>query len=293
MAIHPSPLRYPGGKQALASLLADILVANDLHDGTVVEPYAGGAGASLRLLFDEFASTILLNDADPRIYAFWRAVMFRTDEFVKKIERTSITMATWRKCRAIYDGGVSRQPQLDIAFAVFFLNRCNRSGIMMGGGPIGGYEQAGTWKLDARFNRTGLINRIRRVASYGDRVGVSRLDALELLQKLPSHERTLVYLDPPYFRKGQRLYLNALEHQDHKHLAKLLLSRPAFHWVLTYDNAPEIQKLYADLNPRPFELSYSAYKRRVGKELIILDPRLVIPSGLFEIHSNSGQLQFT
>ena len=293
MPSHPSPLRYPGGKHALAPLLADVLVHNDLLDGTIVEPFAGGAGASLRLLFDEFASELILNDADSRIYAFWRAVLNQTDELIARIRRTSVTMAKWRKCRAIYTSGISRQRQLDVAFSAFFLNRCNRSGILMDGGPIGGYEQTGEWKLNARFNRDDLIARIRRIASYRDRIKVMRLDACELLKQLPaSNERLLVYLDPPYYEKGQRLYLNSLEHKDHVRLAKLLLNDPPFLWVLTYDNVDAIRKLYASLAPRPFELSYSAYRRRTGRELIIFDPRLTIPAAMVDAHSRPGRLHF-
>jgi len=281
MPSHPSPLRYPGGKHSLAPLLADVLVCNQLHDGTIIEPFAGGAGASLRLMFDEIVSQLVLNDADPRLYAFWRAVLNQTEQLVRLIETTPLTMEQWQKCSAVYNSAPSRTRQLDLAFAVFYLNRCNRSGILMGGGPIGGHEQAGKWKLSARFNRTELISRIRRIAEYRDRISVSRLDARDLLEKIHNPaERLLVFLDPPYYQKGQRLYLNALDHKDHQDLAELLLSSPPFHWVLTYDDAEPIRKLYKTLHPRPLKLAYSAYKRRVGHELIIFDPRLKIPEYL-------------
>ena len=294
MPSHPSPLRYPGGKHALAPLLADVMVQNDLHDGLVVEPFAGGAGASLRLMLDEFASELILNDADPRIYAFWRAVLNQTDELVRRIRKTPVTMKQWRRCRSVYESGPSRQRQIDVAFSTFFLNRCNRSGILMDGGPIGGYDQQGKWRLNARFNRDDLISRIRRVASYRSRIKVMRLDARELLKKLPvSQNRLLVYLDPPYYQKGQRLYLNSLDHKDHQDLAELLLNAPPFRWVLTYDNVQAIRSLYGSLNPRQFELSYSAYQRRIGQELIVFDPRLKVPAGLLLEHNRLGRVHFT
>lgn len=293
MPSHPSPLRYPGGKHSLAPLFAEVLVHNDLHDGTVVEPFAGGAAASLRLMLDEFASELILNDADVRIYSFWRAVLNQTDELVDRIRRAPVTMRKWQKCRKIYDSGVSRRSQLDIAFSTFFLNRCNRSGILMGGGPIGGYEQEGKWKLDARFNREDLIARIRRIAAYRDRITVLKLDARELLRSLPGdRERVLVYIDPPYYQKGQRLYLNSLEHRDHTELAKILLNDPPFRWVLTYDNVPAIHSLYTKLKPLPFELSYSAYRRSKGKELIVFDPRLNVPADMLRQHNRAGRLSF-
>lgn len=285
MPNHPSPLRYPGGKQSLAPLLAEVMVQNDLHDGTIVEPFAGGAGASLRLMFDEFASNLVLNDLDRRVYAFWRAVLNQTENLVDRISSSAITMKQWRACRRIYESPARGQKQLDLAFAVFFLNRCNRSGILMGGGPIGGYDQSGEWKLDARFNRTDLVARIRRIATYRERIKITRMDARALLKGMkPADDRMLVFLDPPYYVKGQRLYYNALEHEDHEKLAQFLLNDPPFKWVLTYDNAPAIRKLYKSLNPKPFTLSYSAYERRVGKELLIFDPRLKIARGIISRH---------
>jgi len=264
------------------------MVHNDLHDTPVVEPFAGGAGASLRLMFAEVASEIVLNDLDRRMYAFWRAVVNQTDELVDRIRNTPVTMKQWRASRAIYDAPIRGQHQLDLAHAVFFLNRCNRSGIVMGGGPIGGYKQKGEWKLGARFNRANLIERIMRIARYRDRIQVSCFDARKLLTNLAgSNERKLVFLDPPYYRKGQRLYFNALDHEDHEELAALLLGNPPFNWVLTYDNTAPIRKLFESVKTRPFRLSYSAYERRVGRELLIIDPRLKVPSRIIGRHIHS------
>jgi DNA adenine methylase len=292
MANHPSPLRYPGGKASISPFLEQLIVLNDLHDGRIVEPFAGGAGASLQLMFNEIVSDIAINDIDPRIYAFWRAVVNQTEKLVSLIMDTDITMDVWNNCQRIYRSGLSRYSQVQIAFAVFFLNRCNRSGILMGGGPIGGYEQSGKWKLDARFNRLVLVERIRRIASYGNRVSVTRLSANELLLNMPNdNKRTLVFLDPPYYEKGQRLYLNALEEDDHKQLADILRGSPKFNWVLTYDNVEPIRRLYGDFEMRPFELNYSASARRMGREIMIFDPRIRIPNtDVWASQSTQGRL---
>jgi len=295
MLRHPSPLRYPGGKQSLSKLLADVIVENNLHDGTVVEPFAGGAGASLQLTFDELADKLIINDLDPHIFAFWRSVINQTQALTSKIQRCRVNMATWRACKEIYNSPVHRNCQLDVAFATFFLNRCNRSGIIMGGGPIGGYEQKGKWKLGARFNKRDLIDRIERIASYKERISVTKTDATTLLKNLaPSAgERLLVFLDPPYYNKGQRLYLNSLAHDDHVRLSESLLNNPSYYWVLTYDNTPEIRRLYKSARPRAFELSYSAYERRVGKEIMIFDPRLKVPENLLHNYNCIGKISFS
>ena len=65
-----TPLRYPGGKTVYADLLSEVIALNDLSDTTLVEPYAGGAGASVKLLMEGKVSHLILNDLDPAIYAF-------------------------------------------------------------------------------------------------------------------------------------------------------------------------------------------------------------------------------
>ena len=293
MLNHLSPLRYPGGKAAIAPLLADILRRNDLHDGVLVEPFAGGAGASLYLLISEYVREVILNDADEHIVLFWEAVLNQTKTLAKKIEDASVDISTWEKCRDIYSDEPRKHKKTDVAFATFFLNRCNRSGIICGAGPIGGRAQVGRWKLDARFNRKELSERIRRISFYSDRLTVRGENAFDLLSDFSSiPSGSVVFLDPPYYNKGQQLYLNKMDHDDHVELASLLASSPDFFWVLTYDNTPEISELYKDFHPREFELRYSARSNRLGRELLILDPRLDVPDTLLKRHHQSGRLSF-
>jgi DNA adenine methylase len=289
---HYSPLRYPGGKAVLGPVLADVLAANDLHDGKIVEPFAGGAGASLYLLFGEYAGSLVLNDADPRVAAFWRSVLHQTDELCDRILTSRPTMKLWRACRDVYRS-TRRRSQIDMAFAVFFLNRCNRSGVLINGGPIGGHKQMGAWGIDARYNRPDLVRRIRRIAGYGDGITVTTMDARELLRsEAVGGRRTFVFLDPPYYEKGQRLYMNNLAHKGHEELATLLLEEPSFNWVLTYDDVPQVRALYASLSLRMFRLGYSAYERRLGRELIIFDPRLSLPDDAFRVRTKPGRIRF-
>src|SRR5256885_16655484 len=124
-----SPLRYPGGKQILTDVLAHLIRLNGARGGTYVEAYGGGAGAALNLLFGEHVDRIVINDADPRIYAFWRAVLDNTDEFVDLVNQTHLSIAEWRRQRGIHRSG--RPPsRLRRGFAPFYLHRCNPSGII-------------------------------------------------------------------------------------------------------------------------------------------------------------------
>lgn len=187
-------------------------------------------------------------------------------------------MKEWERQRKTYLSA-RRQSQLRLGFATFFLNRCNRSGIIVNGGPIGGKDQRGRWKIDARYNPDDLEKRIRKLAAYRDRISLSNLDAIDFLEqvkRLPAKEKPFVYLDPPYYAKGSGLYLNYYEPDDHKRLASYV-KKATFPWVLSYDNVPEVRSLYAGLRQVPFALYYSAREWRIGSEVLILKRGLVFP----------------
>src|SRR3990172_10519518 len=157
-----SPLRYPGGKGKLARFLSDTLELNQIRDGIYVEPYAGGAGAALNLLLTESCSRIIINDIDPCLSAFWTTILTKKNLFISRLLNTNATIIEWRHQRNIYLKH-EQHSTIKVALATFFLNRCNRSGIISTGGPIGGINQCGPWRIDARFNKRQLIRRIEKI----------------------------------------------------------------------------------------------------------------------------------
>lgn len=280
MGVPHSPLRYPGGKQILARVLGYLIRTNGREGGIYVEPYAGGAGAALTLLFAEYVQRVMLNDADASIYAFWHSILNNTERFVKLLHDVPLTTAEWRRQREIYlrptdHGG------LELGFATFYLNRCNRSGIIGSGGVIGGLKQRGRWKLDARFNKRDLVRRIQRIARYRDRIGLFNSDAVEFLKNhvvSPSVvPNAFVYLDPPYYGKGRKLYLNFYEPEDHRTLASYIVRQKSLLWLVSYDDVGEVRQLYSGLRQARLELGYSARSRRVGKEILIASKSLKFP----------------
>lgn len=289
-----SPLRYPGGKARLAPLLLHFIESLKLDVPRYVEPYAGGAGAALQLLIEEFVESIWINDADPRIWAFWKCILEYPEDLVRRIESVDLTVREWRRQKSIYEAG-DAGPLLDLGFSVFFLNRTTRSGILHNGGPIGGYEQTGPYKIDARFNRDGLIRRILRIAAYADRIRLSNLDGMEVLQSIDADPveagRTIAYIDPPYYDKGADLYMNNFDHKQHRALAEYLSGDRRFKWLATYDNVFDIGHLYRKFKTYTFNLSYSAYERREGQEVLILQKGTPIPPDLTEILAGIGRPQ--
>ena len=171
------------------------------------------------------------------------------------------------------------------------MNRCNRSGVLTGAGPIGGLQQTGKWKLDARFSREALVQRIRQVGAKRDRIHLSGKDAIEFLKSsLPSglaRRKVFVYLDPPYVNNGQRLYLNAYKPNDHSDIARYLYSQNVLPWLMSYDDADLIRQLYR--NHRLFELPirYSLQVKKAASELIISPHGLTLPRSV-KVHGIRG-----
>jgi DNA adenine methylase len=278
-----SPLRYPGGKGRLARFVAQLLGHQSPRPRRYVEPFAGGAGVGLRLLVDEHVDEIVINDLNPGIAAFWRAVFEQPDALLQRTATCEVTIDEWRRQRAVYLA--KPKDDVELGFALFFLNRTNRSGIL-DARPIGGYDQSGRWKIDARFDRQGLEARLRALSQYGSRVSVREIDGIDLISEHLGDSEAFIYADPPYLGKGDHLYLDTLGWEDHVRLAQLL--QRGGRWFLTYDADPRITNdLYADLRCAEFTMSHSAAVQHVGQEYAVFASSLTVP-GLAALGGGEG-----
>jgi DNA adenine methylase len=271
-----SPLRYPGGKRKIANFIALLIRRNGLLDGDYAEVYAGGAAVALSLLYGEYVRRIHINDLDRGVHAFWMSALTATERLCARIRTVPLTIQEWDIQRAVYEE-VDPDP-LDLAVATFYLNRTNRSGIITGG-VIGGRDQTGRWKLDARFDREKLVKRILRVGRNRSRINLHRLDGADFLVDVVSQlpQRSLTYLDPPYFVKGQQqLYANYYRPADHAEIARQVqsLSTP---WMVSYDDVADIRSLYFGVASRSYSISYSANARYRGREIAFFSKTLVVP----------------
>ncbi len=273
----PSPLRYPGGKTVYASMISEIIQENNLSGCSYAEPFAGGAGAAITLLLNNQVKDIWLNDFDYSIYAFWYSILKRTDEFIQKIIFTPITISEWKKQKAIYTNKSVKKDILSIGFATFYLNRCNRAGILLAN-PIGGINQTGKDQIDARFKKEVLISKIKKIAQQKSRIHLFNLDAIDFIDVIKKEtSKIMVYFDPPYYKKGELLYLNFYRHNDHKKLSKKIINSKLT-WLLSYDDHPEIVDLYNKFPVYKRRLHYSVSNSSWAQELIISN--LNIPKNL-------------
>lgn len=273
-----SPLRYPGGKAKIADFIKQVVKDNDLLDGMYVEPYAGGAAVALSLLMDEYVSRIIINDKDRSIYAFWYSVLYDTDRLCKLIEETPVTMETWWEQRTFQSvENKETTDLLTLGFSTFFMNRTNRSGIIKAG-VIGGFNQTGNYKIDARYRKEELIARIRRIASYADRIELHHEDAVDLVNHIAqtAPENTILYLDPPYYQKGRGLYMNYYDDTDHERIRDVITHVDSLRWIVSYDNSAFIKSLYQSFRSQEFYLNYSANNNGKGTEVIFFSNNCLV-----------------
>lgn len=273
-----SPLRYPGGKALFAPFIAAVMKENNLAGGHYLEPYAGGAGVALELLFHGHVSHIHINDADPAIHAFWLAVTQHSEELLALLASTPITMEQWFRWRSVLREE-SEASLVEKGFATLFLNRTNRSGILKAG-VIGGKHQNGNYKLDARFKKDVVAARIEAIARRASNISVYCEDSLQLLSRcsdfLPM--RSLTYLDPPYYVKGKGLYRNYYKHDDHVAIAKRLQEKEfQWPWIVSYDNVAEICVMYQMSKSLSYGLNYTAQRRYVGNEVMFFSQNIKVP----------------
>lgn len=273
-----SPLRYPGGKSCLANHMRDIINLNGIIGIDYAEPFAGGCGLALSLLRDGYVSHVYLNDLDSSIFAFWSSALEETSELCSLIRDTPLTMEQWHRWKEVLSNP-SEHSLLELGFAAFFLNRTNYSGIIEGG-VIGGLQQNSHYKIDCRFNKIELIQRIELIASRKNDISLTCFDVCEFIRNVISNNplECLTFLDPPYYKKGHQLYFNAFDHKDHLELSKIIQSELKEPWIVTYDDVPEINAMYSLYSGIRYQINYTVSTKRKGSEIMYFSPKLkVIP----------------
>lgn len=275
--MHYSPLRYPGGKGKLEPFMELMIRKTNHVGGTYIEPFAGGAGIAMGLLENGLVNEVVINDLDKGIYSFWRAVLNDTDRFIENIYNVPLTIDEWKRQRDICFSD-NRKYSFELGFATFYMNRTNRSGIIKGG-VIGGQNQQYVWKLNARFNRYKLAERIINISRRKSRIHLYNKDIASFIENyIPKYsDNALVYFDPPYLKKGKQLYLNFFDYEDHVRIEKLIRELVDCDWIITYDDAPEIMQIYDGYSLKKYDLNYSVLEKRRASEIIIFRDEEMIP----------------
>lgn len=288
-----SPLRYPGGKALMATYISGVLEENLLAGCTFFEPYAGGASVSLELLRLGFIGQAVLVERDPLVYAFWWCVFNDAEALCAAIAACPVSIETWQTLqptRNVDDPSKCDFSLLQLGVAGLFFNRTNFSGIL-GAGPIGGGKQKSIYKINCRFNKEKLISKIQALSKFSDRVAIHFGDAISFMRtnaEQISAGFSFVYIDPPYYVQGKKLYRHYYNDKDHVALAEFIRAQ-GYPWLLSYDDHPRIRELYADNRMQPIYLDYKVKSNRTVQELVISN--LVIPPPVYEGCRKSEMLE--
>jgi len=245
-----SPLRYPGSKRKLAKYVEKVLIENNLKPKLFIELFAGGANVALYLLQKKLVDKVILVDKDPWIASFWETVFWDTEWLKSQIQNADLRLENWYHLK--YSPAKDRRER---AWRCFFLNRTSFSGILRDEvGPLGGKQQKSEYKIDCRFSKPLLTSRIEKIASLRDKIfavwNMSYEEAVEKIYeeqaqgKIPN-DNLFFYLDPPFFKKGSKLYRMFFTYDDHIRLRNFLIGFQD-KWLLSYDSVEEVKNLYKE-----------------------------------------------
>ena len=256
-----SPLRYPGGKTRACKIIDNIITEHfDITQyDTLCSPFFGGG--SFEFYFqNKYNHKLIVNDKFTPLYHFWKQI--KTDKNILCDELTKITTVTKDQFKHYRNTIMDLNDNiLQQALQYFIINRCSFSGATLSGG----FSQESSLK---RFTPSS-INRIRQLDFTN--IDVYNFD-FELFIEQFSKDKTLLFLDPPYYlEKQSNLYGNngdMHEHFNHKSLYELIITKK--NWLITYNNCQYIRNLYKDYLILDVNWSYGMNKSKESSEIIII-----------------------
>jgi len=269
-------LRYPGGKKKSAPQLVALLCTGD-PILELREPYCGSAAVSLTVLKDpNFKGQIWLNDKDPGIAALWTSVIQFPDALQARVLGFTPTVESFREFKGSLLAGGS-QELVEQGFRKLAVHQMSFSGLgTRAGSPIGGWEQTSKYPVGCRWNAAGISKNIQLLhqSLRGRCIGncCTQLDALEVITAPGDPEQVALYVDPPYVQEGGALYqVTYTDSKEHEHLAEALI-KSSYRWLLSYDDAPLVRRLYQHLTilEKGWAYTINSKEGNAGKELIIL-----------------------
>jgi len=266
-----SIFRYPGGKSKLLHRIVPLIYLKDSPQNTYIEPFVGGGSVALAVAQKWPSVRLILNDRDKNISAFWQIVACGHDRAVDRLLALIRKRPTINQFRRLKD--TKHATSLEKAFRALFLNRTAYGG-MANSGPLGGYDQRGKEKIDSRWNPATLTTAIQTARGLlRGRTTVLNEDFEPVIAQ--ADDKSFMYLDPPYYQAGNKLYTSIWTDNDHVRLREALRGRK--YWLLSYDDHPFIKDIYRALM-LPVFATYSIARSK-GRELLLAQRLTFPPSG--------------
>ncbi|MBH8562785.1 DNA adenine methylase [Nostoc sp. CENA67] len=261
-----SPLRYPGGKSKAINQIVEYLLDNFSE---FREPFVGGGSVFIYLKQKFPDLKIWINDLNRELFLFWKLAQSDIAQLVKEIRQIKLNYTNGKILfTELTTVDVNTLTDLERAVRFFVLNRITFSGTV----ESGGYSQEAFKK---RFTDSS-IERLENLENILlPDIKITNLDYSQLLTE--AGEDVFLFLDPPYFSATKsRLYGkdgNLHTSFDHHRFAEIL-KQCHHHWLITYDDSPQIRENFQWANISEWELQYGMnnYKQSgaaKGKELFI------------------------
>jgi len=230
-----SPFRYPGGKTWLVPYVREWLESFARQE-MFIEPFAGGAIASLTIAFEDRAGYVIIAETDEYVSAVWRTILSgRAEWLADKILRFDLTVDNVKK--ELDRSSKTHLTQKDRAFSAILRNRVQRGGIMAPGAGLvkSGEKNKG---IKSRWYPETLARRIRDIADYRDKITFFHGDGFDLIEDFIPERKVAFFIDPPYTVSSRRLY-NHWKF-DHERLFGLLKKLKG-NYLVTYNDTEEIR----------------------------------------------------
>lgn len=260
-----SPFRYAGGKTWLVPRIRSWLSKRGGLEKTLIEPFAGGGIVSLTAVFEKLAGSSLMVELDEDVAAVWRVILTGNAKWLSdRIESFDLTPDN--AIKVIHS---AKKSDRDRAFAAIVKNRVNHGGILAEGA---GFVKSGEngKGIRSRWYPKTLKRRIMAIDQVRDRIRFVEGDAFDVCRANESRDDAVFFIDPPYTKAGRRLY--RYSEVDHQALFDLT-SNLAGDFLMTYDDAPEIQELAErygfQIKSVPMKNTHHARKREllIGRKL--------------------------
>ncbi len=257
--------RYPGGKTKLLPLLLRVL--GQKQELPYREPYFGGGSVGLGALAQRRVRDAWINDCDPGIAAVWEAVRDHSEELQQRVLGFQPSVESFKLFRSNSLTNIPL-PIVERALQKIAVHQMSFSGLgARSGSPMGGFNPPKNVKygVDCRWSPKSINRKIQTASVLLQGVRVTSLDFEQVLSE-PG--KAFVYLDPPYVEKGPELYQYSHTPSDHTRLAAALKTCPHT-WLLSYDDHPDIRRLYAGYPIFEIPLKYTISGVTDKQELLV------------------------
>lgn len=260
----PLLFRYPGGKHYAIKILRPFWEAVDHQEFR--EPFAGGAS----VFFNKpKVAKNWLNDLDKELITTMKQISDPSSRR-KLAKRFGSEIANPQRWREVMD--LEPKTELEVAYKYFYLNRTSFSGKLVS--AAWGYRDKRSLPPE-RWHE--------RILPCGEKLESVRFTSwdFEKVISAPSKNETLMFVDPPYFLPSKKKhYRHGFTQDDHVRLADNL-KETDHRFFLTYEDTPEVRKLYKWANIYPVNFFYRVGDsgtqggvRKQGFELVITNYKM-------------------